>query len=161
MPRPRKWRIVEYIPGDLHFVPAGRPQCALDEEVLKVEEIEAVRLKDILNLNQDECAEKMQVSRQTFQRILAEARTKIARALIEGKALRVHGGDFTQNICRVFCRNCEKQWEETYENYQKIKDNEYKCPYCGSEEIVCCTRKGGFCAKRCRKRWVTTNYKGS
>lgn len=91
MPRPKKWRIVEFIPSELYFVPQGKPRCELSEEVLKVEEIESIRLKDLEDLNQDECAEKMQVSRQTFQRILGEARTKIASALIEGKALRVNG----------------------------------------------------------------------
>ncbi|ADG82111.1 hypothetical protein Tfer_0207 [Thermincola ferriacetica] len=151
MPRPRKWRRVEFVPGEICFVPAGRPRCGLEEEILKVEEIEAIRLKDILNLNQDECAAKMQISRQTFQRILSDARTKIATALIHGKALRVQGGDFTRNICRVTCRNCGKQWEESYENYQKVLDNECQCPYCGSKEIFCCKRNNGFCVKGCRK----------
>ncbi|PKM83126.1 MAG: hypothetical protein CVU89_03065 [Firmicutes bacterium HGW-Firmicutes-14] len=152
MPRPRKWRIVEFVPGELHFVPAGVPRCNLEEEVLKVEEIEAVRLKDIVNLNQDEAAEKMQVSRQTFQRILSEARTKIARALIEGKALRVHGGDFTQNVCKVVCPECNREWEESYEKLKNIEGDTYNCPHCGSEEILCCRRKSGFCTKGCHKK---------
>lgn len=152
MPRPKKWRIVEFVPGDLYFVPAGKPKCDLEEEVLKVEEIEAVRLKDIMNLSQDECAEKMQVSRQTFQRILGEARTKVATALLEGKALRVHGGDFTQNVCKVACINCNQQWDESYENYQQIKSKNSGCPHCGSGTVVCCTRKGGFCKKCCHDK---------
>ncbi len=152
MPRPRKWRIVEFVPQDLHFVPAGRPKCDLEEEILKVEEIEAVRLKDIESLNQDECAEKMQVSRQTFQRILSDARTKIARALIEGKALKVQGGDFTRNVCKVFCPKCKEGWEERYENYKEADGDNYKCPRCGSEVIHCRNRMGEFCANCCHKR---------
>ena len=152
MPRPRKWRIVEFVPNDLHFIPAGRPKCNLEEEVLKVEEIEAVRLKDIENLNQDECADKMQVSRQTFQRILSESRTKIAHALIEGKALRVQGGDFTRNVCNVFCPKCDERWEESYENYKEVDGDGYKCPHCGSDFIQCRNRKGEFCSKCCHKR---------
>lgn len=124
----------------------------MDEEILKVEEIEAVRLKDLEDLNQDECAEKMQVSRQTFQRILGEARAKIARALIEGKALRVHGGDFTRNVCRVFCGKCEQEWEDTYENYHHTKEGEYKCPHCGSSDTFYCNRKKSFCQRCCKKR---------
>jgi len=152
MARPRKWRIVEFVPSELYFIPHGKPRCEIDEEVLKVEEIEAIRLKDLEDLNQDECAERMQVSRQTFQRILVEARTKVARALIEGKALRVAGGDFTRNICNVFCSKCEREWEDSYENYHKTQEGEYSCPHCGSNETFCCTRKKSFCKGCCKKR---------
>ena len=151
MPRPRKWRVVEFVPSELYFVPQGKPRCELSEEVLKVEEIEAIRLKDLEDLNQDECAEKMQVSRQTFQRILGEARMKIASALIEGKALRVNGGDFTRNVCRVYCSKCEQEWEDTYENYHNTNEGEYKCPHCGAKETFCCNRKKSFCQKCCKK----------
>lgn len=145
IPRPRKWRIVEFIPEDLHFVPHGRRRCQLEEEVLKVEEIEAVRLKDLVGLNQDECAERMQVSRQTFQRILTDARIKIARALIKGRAIRAAGGDFTRHVCRVHCPRCNKDWEESYEKF-KTERNDYRCPKCGSGDITCCGRKkGGSC----------------
>ena len=152
MARPRKWRIVEFVPNEVYFIPQGKPRCELDEEVLKVEEIEAIRLKDLEDLNQDECAERMQVSRQTFQRILGEARKKIARALVEGKALRVHGGDFTRNVCRVYCRKCEREWEDTYENYHQAKEGDYECPHCGSSDTFCCNRKELFCQNCCKKR---------
>lgn len=152
IPRPRKWRVVEIVPDEFYFGPLEKSKQELDEEVLKVEEIEAVRLKDLLNLDQDECAEKMQVSRQTFQRILANARSKIARTLIEGKALRVSGGDFTRNVCEVLCSNCHSNWEDSYENLNENINSKYRCPKCGSEEITCCGRKKSeFCAKRCYK----------
>lgn len=131
-------------------MPFGKSRCETGEEILKVEEIEAIRLKDLANLKQDECAEMMKVSRQTFQRILSEARAKIARALVEGKAIRFGGGDFTRQVCRIFCSNCNKDWEESYENFKASQDNKYRCPNCGSDEIVCCGRKkSGFCSKRC------------
>lgn len=147
--RPTKWRIVESIPQDVYFIPQGKHRCELTEEILKVEEIEAIRLKDLENLNQNECAEKMKISRPTFQRILTSARTKITRALIEGKALRVQGGDFTQHICKVFCNKCEHKWEESFENFKLAETTEYKCPNCGADEISCCGLKGGFCKGRC------------
>ncbi len=147
MPRPRKWRTVEFVQGGLHLVPVGRPACEGEEEILKVEELEAVRLKDLLNLSQDECAGKMQVSRQTFQRILGDARSKVARALVEGKALKVEGGNFTRSICRLTCCQCSQQWEESYEN----QGQESTCPRCGSEEIQCCNPKKEFCLKGCCK----------
>lgn len=64
------------------------------ESVLKVEELESIRLKDYLRLSQEEAAERMGVSQPTFHRILSEARRKIAEAFIEGKAIRVEGGDY-------------------------------------------------------------------
>ncbi|MHB9094518.1 MAG: DUF134 domain-containing protein [Eubacteriales bacterium] len=152
MPRPRKWRVVEFVPDELYFIPFGKPRCELDEEILKVEEIEAVRLKDAVNMDQDECAEKMQVSRQTFQRILAEARTKIARALIEGKALKVSGGDFTRHVCRIFCSNCQNNWDERYENFTASGTSGYSCPKCGSKNITCCGREKRFCTNQCHKK---------
>ncbi len=92
----------------------------------------------------------MKISRQTFQRILSDARSKIANALINGRAIRVSGGDFTQQVCRIICPECNKEWEESYENFKTKDDEQYKCPNCGYEELTCCGRKKGeFCAKRC------------
>jgi len=54
---------------------------------LNHEEIEALRLKNIEKLDQNECAEKMNTSQSTFQRILSSAYKKISRALIQGKAI--------------------------------------------------------------------------
>jgi predicted DNA-binding protein (UPF0251 family) len=94
MPRPIKLRRVECIPMDTYFVPLGKPKCKLEEVILKVEELEAMRLKEIEVLNQEECADRMQVSRQTFQLIIDEARMKIAVALSEGKAININGGNY-------------------------------------------------------------------
>ncbi|TDA68340.1 MAG: DUF134 domain-containing protein [Clostridia bacterium] len=94
MPRPPKCRRVEFLPQHTYFKPAGIPLRELEEVVLAVEEVEALRLKDLEGLEQEECAERMQVSRPTFQRILVGARQKVSRALVEGKAIRVEGGTF-------------------------------------------------------------------
>ena len=56
---------------------------------ISVEEAEAMRLKDIENLNQSECAKKMNTSQSTFQRILYSGRGKTADAIINGKAIRI------------------------------------------------------------------------
>ena len=71
-----------------------RIRVSESEEVLKVEELESIRLKDLLGLTQEEAARRMGVSQPTFHRILQAARRKIASALVEGKALRIEGGDF-------------------------------------------------------------------
>lgn len=94
MPRPRKCRMVDAKPGVWLFKPQGIPARLLDEVYLPIEGYEALRLADLEGLRQDEAAAKMKVSRQTFGRILAEARRSVADALIHGLALRIEGGDY-------------------------------------------------------------------
>lgn len=70
------------------------PQCAPGEAepvVLRPEEIEALRLVDLLGMQQEEAAAAMGVSRKTLWRDLHEGRRKVAGALVEGRAI-VLGG---------------------------------------------------------------------
>jgi len=152
--RPQKWRKVEFIPSIQRFIPVGVDLSEMSENILKVEEIEAIRLKDIVGLEQEECAEKMQISRQTYQRILNSGRNKIADSIINGKAIRIEGGNFTRNICLVSCLDCKKEWKESYENLEHIINGSYMCPGCQSKNIVCVgTDKHNFCKCNCwRKR---------
>lgn len=94
MPRKTKCRRVGHVPRATYFKPNGIPAARLEEVILKIEEAEALRLKDLLGLEQIECAQLMGVSRTTFQRILAEAHRKVADAVINGKALMLQGGDY-------------------------------------------------------------------
>ena len=94
MPRPRKCRMVDAKPGVWLFKPQGIPARLLDEVYLPIEGYEALRLADLEGLRQDEAAAKMKVSRQTFGRILSDARRAVADALIHGLALRIEGGDY-------------------------------------------------------------------
>jgi len=94
MPRPIKWRRVAFVPNATYFKPAGIPMRVLEEVCLTVEEAEAIRLKDLEALEQEDGAEKMNISRPTFQRVLAAGRRKIADALLNGKAIRIEGGNF-------------------------------------------------------------------
>jgi predicted DNA-binding protein (UPF0251 family) len=94
MPRPPKCRRVAFLPEATYFKPAGIPLRLLDEIRLSVEEAEAIRLKDLEGLEQEQGAAKMNISRPTFQRVLASARQKIAEALLNGKAIRIEGGNF-------------------------------------------------------------------
>lgn len=82
------------MPGARYFKPRGIPLSELEEVVLTVDELEAVRLADLMQLYQSQAAEKMNVSRQTFGRIIESAHRKIAQALVDGKALRIEGGEF-------------------------------------------------------------------
>lgn len=94
MVRPMKRRMVGFKPGINYFKPAGIPMLELEEVVLTVAEFEAVRLKDLENMDQIDAAKKMDVSQPTFNRILSLARKKIADALANGKAIRIEGGSY-------------------------------------------------------------------
>ena len=104
MPRPQKYRRVAHLPSVTYFKPAGIPLRALEEVILSIEEVEALRLKDIEGLEQGESAEKMNISRPTFQRVLASARQKIADAILNGKAVNIKGGNFEMAFHRFRCR---------------------------------------------------------
>jgi len=56
---------------------------------LTTEEAEALRLRNIKDLEQEEAAKKMNTSQSTYQRILSSAYKKITEALIEGKAIKI------------------------------------------------------------------------
>lgn len=150
MARPTKWRKIEHIPAIPYFVPSETDIKEIPENILKLEELEAIRLKDLEGLEQEECAQRMEVSRPTFQRILLSAREKVADSLINGKMIHIEGGNFTRNICPIHCSDCGKVWKESYENLEMIKKGQYLCPSCGSVKVECQhTCKGKFCRKNC------------
>jgi uncharacterized protein len=105
MTRPKKCRRIASVPGVTYYKPAGIPLRFLEEVCISLEEAEAIRLKDSEGLEQEKCALQMNISRPTFQRVLASARKKIADALLNGKAIRIEGGDY--EIAGLPC--CQKQ----------------------------------------------------
>ena len=94
MPRPRLRRWVESEPSVNYFKPAGVRLRELQEVVLSVDEFETLRLKDFLRIGQDEAAKKMNISQPTFHRLVLVARKKVADAIVNGKAIKVEGGDY-------------------------------------------------------------------
>jgi predicted DNA-binding protein (UPF0251 family) len=92
MSRPYNIRNVYRLPQVTYFKPAGVPLRVLEENILTLDEIEAIRLADFEGMYQEQAAEQMKVSRPTFSRIIESARRKVADALVNGKALRVEGG---------------------------------------------------------------------
>jgi len=89
MPRPRLCRKIRFNPSVIYFKPQGVPMRHLEVVELTAEEAEALRLKNVKDMDQTEAAEKMNTSQSTFQRILSSAYKKIAEALIEGKAIKI------------------------------------------------------------------------
>jgi predicted DNA-binding protein (UPF0251 family) len=101
-------RRVGFIPQVTNFTPQG---VSNSEEVrLTIEELEAIRLKDIEELELEDCAVEMNVSRTTFSRILDSARKSIADALLNGKAIIIEGGNFEVAAIRQFTCPMGNKW---------------------------------------------------
>jgi predicted DNA-binding protein (UPF0251 family)/predicted Fe-Mo cluster-binding NifX family protein len=81
-------------PDVTYFKPRGVPLSELNEIHLSVDGYEALRLADHQGLKHEEAAAQMHVSRQTFGRMLSQARQTVADALVSGFALRIRGGDY-------------------------------------------------------------------
>jgi predicted DNA-binding protein (UPF0251 family) len=92
MPRPRHFRRVGCLPQSNYYKPRGIPLSVLQCVNLTIDELEAIRLADLEGLYQEDAAKRMNVSRQTFGRMLESAHKKIADALVNGKALLIEGG---------------------------------------------------------------------
>lgn len=84
----------------------------LDEIILDHDELEALRLADLLKHSQEQAADKMKISRATFGRIVSSAREKIADSILNGKAIRINSDpqDYTQTERNRYCRGCGRSW---------------------------------------------------
>ena len=131
--RPPLWRRVDSVPAVTYFKPAGVPLAALQEVQLSVEEAEAVRLKDIEELKQADCAQKMNISRTTFARILTSARRKMADALLSGKAIRIDGGNYQMALQGFRCKTGH-EWNVSFEVMAKTPPQ--FCPTCSTPSIL-------------------------
>jgi uncharacterized protein len=92
MPRPCCPRRVSCAPAACYFKPLGIPLRELEEVVLALDELEALRLADGEGRYHEAAAKQMKISRATFGRILESARRKVAQALLRGQALRIDSG---------------------------------------------------------------------
>ena len=131
MARPRNCRRVGSMPESNYFKPRGIPLSMLEEVILTVDEFEALRLADLEGLYQEQAAEKMNVSRPTFGRIVDSAHKKVAEALVKGKALKIEGGEFEMAAMRKFkCYDCQQSWALPYGTGRPEN-----CPSCKSGNI--------------------------
>lgn len=131
MSRKRICRVVEFFPSSTSFVPTDKKDGEWKKIKLKIEELEAMRLKDISGLSQQDCADKMGISRQTFQNIIDSARHKVAVALSEGIGIEIKGGDFTSIYCEVKCNACNATYRVKYSVDRST------CPICNSPKVNC------------------------
>jgi len=96
------------MPDKNYFKPRGIPTVDLEEIVLTLDEFEAIRLADYEQLYQEDAAAKMNISRQTFGRIIEAAHKKIADVLLNGKALKIEGGEVSLDETKP-CRKAKKR----------------------------------------------------
>ncbi len=104
MPRPRKYRTVCHFPVTLSFEPSEGSQEA--PVILTVDEYEVIRLMDREGLSQEECGKRLNVARTTVQLIYTSARKKLADVLVEGRPLRIEGGDY--RLCDGSSEACDQ-----------------------------------------------------
>jgi uncharacterized protein len=94
--------------------------------LLSLDEYEAIRLADLEGLYQEQAAARMNVSRQTFGRIVEAAHRKVADVLVHGKTLRIEGGTVsTREAPQVRCPRCHRAL-----NLSRVNVNEVACPCC-------------------------------
>ena len=132
MVRPIKDRTVAFDPEVNYFKPRGIPMIDLEEVTLAVDELEAIRLADLLGMSHEEGGVRMGVSRATFGRIIQKAHKTIADAIINGKAINIGGGNYRLlEKMRVFlCEACGHQWEES-----PGTGRPENCPACKSDRF--------------------------
>jgi predicted DNA-binding protein (UPF0251 family) len=126
MARPHKCRYIKHAPEIKYFKPWGIPLSSLEEVVLGVDEYESLRLADLEALSQEEAAKRMKISRATFGRVIEKARQTVIDAIVNGKAIRIRGGNYrTSKKFEFYCRNCKRSWRMPI-----IADKRNNCPYC-------------------------------
>jgi predicted DNA-binding protein (UPF0251 family) len=132
MTRPKRCRWVDLEPPVAFFKPRGIPLGELEVVDMGVDEFEALRLKHLEGLDQVKAAVDMKISQPTFHRVLESAHSKIADALVNGKAIKIEGGNYmVREGERLFkCYECQNEWQEPYGTGRPEE-----CPRCESTNI--------------------------
>lgn len=144
MARITRCRKIEFFPDITSFVPSGKSEGNIVCMDLTLEELEAMRLKDIEGLTQEECADRMEISRQTFQNIIDSARKKVALALTNGLTINITGGHFKTVNCKIECKSCNTTYTIQYPKDREI------CPICNSVDVYC-NNKHRKCNSWCQR----------
>jgi predicted DNA-binding protein (UPF0251 family) len=133
------------MPGTTYFKPAGVRMTQLNETILTVDEFEAIRLKDFEGIDQEKAADKMKISQPTFHRLILSARKKIADAIVNGKAIKIEGGNYKMAQPRGMSRGAGRGQGRGFGGPAST----CKCTKCGYEESK---QRGVPCvSKKCPK----------
>ncbi|MFX0074618.1 MAG: DUF134 domain-containing protein [Candidatus Hermodarchaeota archaeon] len=139
MGRQTSTRYVKNPPSNFYFPPDNGHSTIEDFIDLTVAEFEAMRLKHYIELNQKDSAENMSVSQPTFSRILEKAHKKVTQALIEGKEIRIYGGNIglKKGFKGYGCLNCDEEWKDEL----ATKERKVSCPNCSSKKVYYLVRE--------------------
>lgn len=140
--RPRNCRRVFFQPETVYFKPAGVRMQELQEVIITVDEIESIRLKDLSGMEQEEAAKKMNISQPTFHRLILSARKKISDAIVNGKAIKIEGGNYIFDRGKIgekamnpsgecVCPKCGN----AIQHQRGIPCYKQTCPKCGTKMI--------------------------
>ena len=124
MPRKKRKRRMQSPPKLTGLKPIGIRMKNIESVSLQYDEYESIRLADYKNLTQEQAAKEMNISRPTFTRIYEKARQKIAKSLVECKAIIIEGGNVEFDKQWYRCNDCNDIYEE---------NNEENCPTCESD----------------------------
>lgn len=109
MPRPKKCRKVCSMPDCENFIPLEGKDASEEPVEMSIDEYEVIRLIDLKGYTQEECALQMDIARTTVTGIYNGARRKLALMLVEGRRLRITGGDIA--LCSERSAECIKRRE--------------------------------------------------
>ena len=90
-----RWIYLEELPKVREFLP--EKETEKDPVVLSYAEFEAIKLIDLADLTIEEAASKMKISRGTVWRLISSARKKLAKALVEGRPLKIESMGEVEN----------------------------------------------------------------
>jgi predicted DNA-binding protein (UPF0251 family)/DNA-directed RNA polymerase subunit RPC12/RpoP len=140
------------IPTVLKFSPSDTSQST-GENSLKLEELEAIRLKDLIGLDKKIALNKWR-SHARLSSDLLSRREKNRRQPGQRKSIQIEGGHYTRNICPVRCLDCGREWSESLEEIEQKKAKVAICPKCRSKRLRCCpdddSEQGEYCSRQCR-----------
>ena len=118
MPRPMKWRKVCCLPESNSFGPLGAVVDGENFIKMTVDEYETIRLIDLEDLTQEECAGQMNIARTTVQGIYNTARKKVAQSLVNGKVLFIEGGEY--RLCDGSNQGCGRGSCQKHGHYEYL-----------------------------------------
>lgn len=142
MARPIKPRRIRKYPASNIYRPVKSSKA---REVCEIgwDEFEALRLTDVEQLSQAEVAKMMNISRQSIQLMLQQARYKLTGALSKGQSIRIGGGSVQIHHCPYICNDCGHSFQVAATETEKL------CPHCGSNATQCVSEE--YCARFCRQ----------
>jgi predicted DNA-binding protein (UPF0251 family) len=132
MPRRRKRRRCAFQPQAGWFHPTPTPGLEPRQRravELGLDELEAMRLVDLLRKDQSTAGEEMEISRGTVQRLLYSGRRKVAQALLEGRPIQISGSE--EITAMLQCASCGYEWPTPPPG----SNGNLRCPRCGSSYV--------------------------